>query len=140
LTFDGSGTLTDWRFVDPTTGHPLPVRETLAEASHWFEQVLKAPPPRPPRIEFSSILVRGKTTQEEVEKTLGQWRPDLPCGNGGPVPVVKKTEQDSGTVWDWYVDRPSPLFIPPHYLVASFDAHGSLIDWFFQQTYPGGRK
>jgi hypothetical protein len=56
------------------------------------------------------------------------------------VPVVSKRTTDSGSVWDWYADRPSPLFVPPHYLVASFDDRDALIAWHFEQTYPGGRN
>lgn len=140
ITFDGSGVLTGWGFIDSSTGRPLAVQETTEEASRWFQSLSHAPPPIPPRIELTTTLLRGKTTQQDVERIFGQWQPDLLCGNGGPVPVVRKTVAEAGSVWDWYVDRPSPLFIPPHYLVASFDDTGALIVWHFEQTYPGGRK
>jgi hypothetical protein len=91
-------------------------------------------------VKLDEVLIRGRTTQLDVERILGQWRPDLLCGNGGPVPVVRKRTTDSGSVWDWYADRPSPLFVPPRYLVASFDDRGALIVWHFERTYPGGRK
>ncbi|HET8759862.1 MAG TPA: hypothetical protein VFN94_02265, partial [Nitrospiria bacterium] len=111
ITFNGSGTLTDWAFVDPLSGRPLAVRETQEEASIWFQSLVHAPP-IPPRIEVNTTLLRGKTTQQDVERIFGQWQPHLLCGNGGPVPVVRKTVAAAGSVWDWYVDRPSPLFIP----------------------------
>lgn len=138
--FDTAGTLIDWGFVDSLTGHPLPVRESLEGAHGWFQSLMHAPPPFPPLIDLSRMLISGQTTQQNIESTLGQWHPDLYCGNGGPVPVVKKTFTESGSEWDWYVDRPSPLFVPPHYLVVSFDKHGSLIGMHFEGTYPGGRK
>lgn len=140
MTFDPAGTLTDWRFVDPLTGRQLPVVEEPAEAARWFESLSRSPAPIPPRIELQETLVRGRTTQHDVEGTLGRWQPDLHCGNGGAAPLVRKENTDSGAVWDWYADRPSPLFIPPHYLVASFAQAGTLIVWHFEQTYPGGRK
>ena len=138
--FDKSGTLVDWRFVDPFTGRSLPVREAPDGARRWFRSLSQAPPPIPPRIDLANTLIPGKTKQQDVERALGQWRPDLYCGNGGPVPVVDKTIVESGSVWDWYVDRPSPLFVPPHFLVVSFDKQGSLIGWHFEATYPGGKK
>jgi hypothetical protein len=98
------------------------------------------PPPIPPLVKLEEVLIRGRTTQLDVERTLGQWRPDLHCGNGGPAPVVKKTTTDSGSIWDWYADRPSPLFVPPRYLVASFDDSGTLVVWHFERAYPGGKK
>jgi hypothetical protein len=138
--FGGSGTLTDWGFIDSATGRALPVLETSDDAFRWFESLSQAPPPIPPRIVLAEILIRGHTRQIDVERLLGQWRPDLHCGNGGPAPVVRMTRVGSASVWDWYVDRPSPLFIPPRYLVASFDDTDALIAWHFEQTYPGGRK
>lgn len=140
LRFDDRGTLADWGFVDPRDGRALPVRETAGEAARWFRSLSHAPPPVPPRIDLIETLVRGRTTLEQVERALGRWHPDLLCGNGGPVPLVRKSASDSGSVWDWYVDRPSRLFIPPRYLVAAFDEDGTLIGTHFEQTYPGGRK
>jgi len=138
--FDGSGILIDWGFVDSLNGRPLAVRETTDDVYRWFQALSQAPPPIPPCINLNKTLIRGQTTQQEVERALGQWHPDLYCGNGGPVPLVNKTITASGSVWDWYVDRPSPLFVPPYYLVAAFDKQGSLIGWHFEATYPGGRK
>jgi hypothetical protein len=138
--FDGSGTLIDWEFVDPLAEIALDVQETADSARLWFRSLSRAPPPIPAPIDLNETLVRGKTTQLEVEQALGKWHPDLHCGNGGPVPVVTKTTSGSGSVWDWYVDRPSTLFVPPHYLVVCYDKRGSLIGWHFEATYPGGRK
>lgn len=140
IRFDESGTLIDWGFIDSRTKHALPIRETADEAYRWFRSLSQAPSPIPPVIDLNKTLIRGQTTQREVEQALGQWHPDIYCGNGGPVPVVTKMIPESGSVWDWYVDRPSPLFIPPHYLVVSYDKQGALIGWHFEGTYPGGRK
>jgi hypothetical protein len=140
VTFDHADTLTDWAFVDPFTGRSLPILETQDEAARWYRALAHAPPPRPPRIVLRETLVRGQATQRDVQRELGQWQPDIYCSRGGPVPVVRKETTDSGSVWDWFADRPSPLFIPPWYLVASFDTTGRLIVWHIEQTYPGGRK
>jgi hypothetical protein len=138
--FDGSGTLIDWGFIDSLAKHALAVRETADDAYRWFQSLSQAPLPIPHLIDLNKTLIRGQTTQHEVEQALGLWHPDLYCGNGGPVPVVTKMISESGSVWDWYVDRPSPLFVPPHYLVVSYNKEGSLIGWHLEATYPGGRK
>jgi hypothetical protein len=91
-------------------------------------------------VALDETLVRGRTTQADVERTLGRWHPDLLRGNGGPVTLFEKHSAVSGDVVDWYVDRPSPLFVPPRYLVASFGRDGSLAGWHFESTYPGGRE
>ena len=139
MTFDRAGTLADWSFVDPATGRSLSIAETPDAASRWFDALSRAPAPIPPRIGLDEALVRGRTTQQDVERALGRWRPELHCTWGGVVPVVRKSTVDSGSVWEWYVDRPSPLFIPPRYLVTSF--HGDTLSaWHLEQTYPGGRE
>jgi len=140
IAFDRSNTLIDWGFVDPLTGRSLPILEASDDASRWFQSLSHAPPPIPPRVTLDEILIRGRTTQLDIERILGQWQPDLHCGYGGPVPVARKTTTDFGSVWDWYADRPSPLFIPPRYLVVTLDATDALIAWHFEQTYPGSRK
>lgn len=138
--FDASGMLIDWGFLDARAEHALPVRETAGDAFHWYQSLSQAPLPIPPFIELDKTLIRGQTTQQEVGQALGQWHPDIFCSNGGPVPLVTRMISESGSVWDWYVDRPSPLFVPPRYLVVSYDKQGALIGWHFEQTYPGGRK
>ena len=140
VSFDMSYTVTDWAFVDSRTMRALAVPETSDEASRWFQSLAQAPPPIPPRVELDDLLLRGQTTQPDVETILGQWQPDLHCGNGGPAPVARKATTVSGAIWDWYADRPSPLFVPPRYLVATFDDQATLLGWHFEQTYPGGRE
>lgn len=138
--FDASGTLVDWGFIDGRAEHALLVDEEAEDAYRWFHSLSLAPSPTPPLIDLNKTLVRGQTTQAEVEQALGQWHPDIHCGNGGHVPVVTKMIAESGSTWDWYVDRPSPLFVPPHYLIVSYDKHRALIGWHLERTYPGGRK
>jgi hypothetical protein len=139
-TFDQAGLLTDWRFVDSVTARSLPVQESLDEAERWFQTLASAPPPTPPHITLGKRLIPGRTTMNDTESLLGQWHPDLLCGAGGLAPVLRETKTASGTVMEWYVDRPSPLFIPPSYLIATFEQAGTLIGWHFRQTYPGGRE
>lgn len=140
ISFDKSGILIDWGFVDSVNGHSLTIKETASNAHQWFQSLSQAPPPIPPYIDLNKTLIRGQTTRQEVEKLLGQWHPDLYCGNGGPAPLFNNVITENGSVWNWYVDRPSPLFVPPRYLVVSYDKHGSLTGWHFETTYPGGRK
>jgi hypothetical protein len=138
--FDELGLMNDWGFVDSITGRSLEIQETINDAYKWFKSLSKAPPPIPPCIDLNKTLIRGQTTQEEVEQVLGKWHPDLYCSNGGEVPIVEKRIMEHGSLWDWYVDRPSPLFVPPRYLVVSYDKDMSLIGLHFESTYPGGKK
>jgi len=138
--FDSAGLLKDWAFADSSTGRELPVQESSDEAEHWFQSLSGAHAPIPPRIKLEERLVPGRTTQSEAESILGQWHPDLLCSYGGLAPVLRRSQAARGTVLEWYVDRPSPLFIPPWYLIATFDRAGTLAVWHLQQTYPGGRK
>lgn len=115
------------------------VSREVVPAVHLQMKFDHAPVPIPPRVRLDEVLVRGRTTKDDAERGLGRWRPDLHCAWGGAVPVVRKSTGDSASVWDWYVDRPSPLFIPPGYLVASFRGD-SLRAWHLEQTYPGGRE
>ena len=137
IVFDNNGFVKEWNFVDPISMQPLPIRESTEEASRWFKQISKRPP-MPPRIVIDRSITKGQSTMEDIERIFGQWQPDLSCGSGGVVPIVRKSRSESDVVWEYYVDRPSPLFIPPHYLVADFDTTGVLQGWHFEGTYPGG--
>jgi hypothetical protein len=124
--------------LDPVTGVPLPIDESLEEATRWFDRL--SPDPVPRRIELDRSLRARATRLADVERLLGEWRPDPGCGPGGKFPILRETRSWEGEIREYYVDRPSPLFIPPYYLIASFDDRGHLIVWWLQQTYPGGRK
>ncbi len=137
ITFNHQGVVKEWGFVDPVTNQPLPVRENLEAASQWFKGISQRPP-TPPRIVIESSIAKGQTRMIDVERVFGQWQPYLGCGSGGAVPIVRKSRSDSEVAWEYYVDRPSPLFIPPNYLIADFDSNGVLQSWRFEQTYPGG--
>jgi len=137
ITFDDQGVVKDWGFVDPISMQPLPVQESPEVASRWFKRISQSPP-TPPRIVIERSITKGQSTMVDIERVFGQWQPKLGCGSGGAVPIVRKLRSDSEVVWEYYVDRPSPLFIPPHYLIADFDMNGVLQVWWFEGTYPGG--
>jgi hypothetical protein len=136
--FDSSGTLVEWGFVHPGDGRPLAVVESASDALRWYRAL--SPPPVPPLVELDKVLARGRSSRADVERELGRWRPDLRCGNGGPAPTVRSRTDESGSVQEWYVDRPSPLFVPPQYLIVIFDSGSRLVGCHIEQTYPGGRK
>ena len=138
ITFDSEGLLSAMLFVDPVTGEPLPIEESLDEATRWFDRL--SPDPVPRRIELERSLRVGVSRPADVERLLGEWRPDPGCGPGGEFPILREARSRGGEIREYYVDRPSPLFIPPRYLIASFDDRGLLMVWWLQQTYPGGRK
>lgn len=140
MRFDNAGLLVDWHFVDPANGASIPIQDTQAQAERWFDLLVSSPGPVPPRIRVRQQLIPGSTTLNEAIAVFGSWHPDFHCDSEGPVPLYRKVQNDFGTVLEWYVDRPSHLFIPPMYLVATFDRSGGLLACHLQQTYPGGLK
>lgn len=139
IRFDRSGVVQEWHFRDPDTGDVLPVRRTLSRDTRWFHDL--APPPMPPYIDLGRILRIGESTIADIARELEIWQPRVYLGSGydGDLPVVRKQTTRRGGIWEYYVDRPSPLFIPPHYLIVSFHRSGILRAYWFQTTYPGGK-
>jgi hypothetical protein len=103
ITFNNLSTVTDWNFIHPRTGQPLPVREKLSEADNIREQLCYPPP----RIALSEVLRKGSCSKRDVENTFHPYR-------------VYKELTDDGEVWTYYVERPSPLFWPAGGAVLHF--------------------
>jgi hypothetical protein len=140
IELDDRGLIRDWRFVHPVSGEPLPLDRREEDERAWFAGLSEAPGPRPPLIALADLLRPGRAGGPAVEALRAAWQPDLLCSRGGPVPVARRPTTAGGEAWEVFVDRPSPFFVPPHYLLASFDDGGRLIVWHFEQTYPGSRK
>lgn len=126
---DDAGRLDDWRFLHAVTGTLLPVRETLAEADAWFARLCN--PPR--RIELAGVLRKGAPEQEAV--TGMRWFPELAPTFLGKV-LVRREREGSRETLVFYADRPSPLYVPPYYLVVKFGLIGERRTyWWFQGTW-----
>ena len=113
LVFDGSDVLADWYFLNPRTGDTLPVHESLLEARAQLAQECG----QNQWLVVSDLLQRGQTTAQEVDRLL---RPQVSLDSvvfGGHLDLVRKTTGAGGQVWNFFVDRPSPIFIPAFYLV-----------------------
>lgn len=138
IRFNPSGTVQDWSFHDSVTGDILSVKRSLEQDSRWFRDL--TPPPMPPYIQLAEILKPGVSTRDDVSRALEAWHPRIYLGDkfGELLPVIHNQPGAAGNYQDYYVDRPSALFIPPHYLIVAFHQSGILRGYWFQATYPGG--
>lgn len=108
IEFSTSGVVSDWYFLDPRTGVRLPITETLAAARQYLARICGQPIAE---VGLEAGIRRGRTTTSEIVALL--------------EPVArytrrKETTTTSGIAWDYDVDRPSPVFIPPFYVVLHF--------------------
>jgi hypothetical protein len=107
IEFSDSGVVSDWYFRDPRTSVRLPITETLAGARQYLARVCGQPIAE---VDLEGIR-RGRTTTSEIVALL--------------EPVARYTRRKeiattSGIAWDYDVDRPSPVFIPPFYAEVTF--------------------
>lgn len=139
IRLDENGVVQEWHFRDPVTGESLPVQRSLARDTRWFRDL--APPPVPPFLELNRLLRVGESTLQQVDRALSDWQPRLWLGGefGVNLPVFRGDSPPGPIVREYYVDRPSRLFIPPHYLIVAFHQSGILRAFWIQVTYPGGR-
>jgi outer membrane protein assembly factor BamE (lipoprotein component of BamABCDE complex) len=128
IEFDSNGVVTNWTFVNPYTNLPLPIRETLEEADKKLKHEQKYCDV--PRIEIVQSVVKGVSTREDIEHVFSAWEPSSSF-------TVKKIETEQGEIWSYYVDRPSPLYIPPFHLIFTFDEFGR-VELIVPQGYAVG--
>lgn len=108
IEFSDSGVVSDWYFLDPRTSVRLPITETLAGARQYLARICRQPIAE---VDLEAGIRRGRTTTSEIVALL--------------EPVArytrrKETATTSGIAWDYDVDRPSPVFIPPFYVEVHF--------------------
>lgn len=139
IRFDAAGVVRDWGFRAARTGESLPVQRPLARDTRWFRDL--APPPVPPYIDLNRLLQVGESTRPAVDRALDDWQPRVWLGGefGANLPTRTGDPRSGPRSREYYVDRPSHLFIPPHYLIVAFHRSGILRAYWFQVTYPGGR-
>jgi hypothetical protein len=108
IEFGHTGVVSDWYFLDPRSRARLPVRETLAAARRYLGRICKQPIRE---VNLEAGIRRGETTPSEIADLL--------------EPLARYTRRreistGSGLAWDYDVDRPSPVFIPPFYITVTF--------------------
>jgi outer membrane protein assembly factor BamE (lipoprotein component of BamABCDE complex) len=109
IVFDNNGTVVNWSFINPYTNLTLPIRETLPEADKDREKLCFPPP----RIELAQDIKNSISKKEDIQRMFDAWHSDFP--------VVKKNKTENGEIWSYYVERPSPLYVPPFYYRITFE-------------------
>lgn len=116
--------MTDWYFRDPRSHTRLPVRESLADAQRFLSSICRQPVPE---IDLQAGLKRKQSTKRDVASLL------VPVlDKGWRRAHAREEASTAGLAWEYYVDRPSPVFIPPFYVVVSIQ-NGSV-----KAIYPEG--
>jgi hypothetical protein len=103
ISFDERGIVKEKQFFNPQTQHHMPMSETIEEAD---QRRLSSCRPLP-RVALADIKV-GQSTKADIEALVRPLEPAL-RKFGHPTFEAMMPNRD---VWVFYVDRPSPLFIP----------------------------
>jgi hypothetical protein len=112
IEFDSAGLVQDVGFFQPQTGKRLPVREKLKRARKRLScgRSIVDGTHFGVRPELAVDKIRpGQSTREDVVEILAAFEPPPPML---AVPFPRKWIGESREIWEYYVDRPSPLFIP----------------------------
>jgi len=112
---DSDGVVSDWYFLHPRTYQRLAITETLTEAQSAVSHICGADQRAPMPI-LETVLQKGRSKIADINQLTRSYRPP----EGFPHP--RKVPTANGEVWDYHVDRPSPLFIPPFYFIIEYDA------------------
>lgn len=116
--FDRAEIVSDWYFLDPRTHRRLGVTETLSDALGAVTAICGARGSASRQIVLEPVLQRGRTTMAEVKHLGLAAMPPASFASPRTVPGSR------GQAWDIYVDRPSPVFVPPFYYIIGFNAAG----------------
>lgn len=125
IEFDLAGVVSDWYYFDPRTKMRLPIRESLTDAQRFLGRICG----RPVReVNLEAGIRRNQSTKADIVALLA------PVVGGRAR--VRETITASWVAWDYYVDRPSPVFIPPFYVIVVFGAKG-VVEVIYPEGYGG---
>lgn len=96
------------------TSERLTVRESREAADSWREGICDALP----IIDLEAVIRVGKSSKEQMQESLVWWT--ATASSFLKDVNVRKSADKDGETWTYYVDRPSPLFIPPFYRTIYF--------------------
>jgi hypothetical protein len=129
IEFDLAGVVSDWYFFDPRTKIRLPIRESLTDAQRFLGRICE----RPVReVNLEAGIRRNQSTKAEIVALLAP----VVGGMHFRRARVRETATASGVAWDYYVDRPSPVFIPPFYVIVEFGAK-DVVELIYPEGYGG---
>ena len=122
VVFDAHGEVSKWLFINPGGQQPLAMTESLEEARLWEKS---EPCKRFPTLVQLDVALRPRHANlGSVKAALAQYIPGRGIEEGLPLPFPRKFRTTTEEVWDYDVDRPSPLFIPSMYYERITDSNG----------------
>lgn len=130
IRLDAAGRVAEWGFFHPVTGVALEIGRSLAQADALFMEFCN--PPK--RIELDTALRTG-TEKDEV---LARMRWFDTVSKGIEQAQYQILKEGSGETLVYYADHPSPLYVPPMYVVVVFNvAPESGTAWHFESSFDG---
>jgi hypothetical protein len=109
-----------WGFYHPISKSPIRVSESIEQAD---ARLAKACSP-PARIELAEVLKEG--TPKEVVLNRMRWFEGLRVSTEFERSQVRVSPDGQNEMLIYYTDHPSPLYVPPSYVVVTFHAKGNL--------------
>jgi hypothetical protein len=129
---DTSGRVDKWGFSHPKTHSPMEIRESIKQVDAWFGKMRN--PPR--RIELAEVLKRG-TSKDDILKGMYLFEAKL-VSEEVKRSQVRFSREEEREVLTYYADHPSPLYVPPFFVVVTFYVMGGLrTGWHFESVYGG---
>ncbi len=123
---DKSDAVVKWGFFHPIERSPMQIRESIDEADSRLRKVCKPPM----RIELAKVLRQG-ATREEIQKGM-HWFEGL-VSSGLEWSQVRTLREEQQEILIYYVDHPSPLYVPPYYVEVTYYSKGGLgTGWHFE--------
>jgi len=121
-----SGQLDKWGFFHPIENFLMEIRTSVEEADSRLRKMCK--PPK--RIELAVVLRQG-TSKEEVLEGMRWFEGAVSTElERSQVHILREGQQE---ILIYYADYPSPLYVPPNYVVVTFYAKGDLgTVWHFE--------
>jgi hypothetical protein len=124
---DASGRVEAWGFYHPISKSPIRVSESIEQAD---ARLAKACSP-PARIELGEVLKEG--TPKEVVLNRMRWFEGLLVSTEFERSQVRVSLDGQKETLIYYTDHPSPLYVPPSYVVVTFYSKGNLgTRWHFE--------
>jgi hypothetical protein len=124
---DASERVEAWGFYHPISNSPIWIRESMEQASSRLTKACN----RPKWIELGKTLRQG-TPKEEVLNGM-RWFEGLLVSTEFERSQVRVSRDGQKEMLIYYTDHPSPLYVPPSYVVVTFYAKGNLgTRWHFE--------
>jgi hypothetical protein len=129
IEFTLAGVVSDWYFFNSRTKARLPIRETYTDARRFLARVCGRPVGE---VNLEAGIRRNQSSKADIAALLAP----VVGGRHFSRAHVRETITASGFVWDYYVDRPSPVFIPPFYVIVVFGDEG-VVKLIYPEGYGG---